>query len=344
MIPSIRRSPRGPIAVIAIAALLALPLLMSAPMAHAQGKGNNATRDALRKVLQLQGDLAASLGADSAAALASDALQRLNTASNDEVGALDAVSGSLADLRGQLENLGAMVSESQSAATASDDDVGSGTASTTAGIVLTQPNYFVDAACPFGERNNDLTVFISEQALFTAETVREGASRVCDEVIAGFNTSLACLVTDAIYIVAKEVHNVLTFCDATVDSAEIEGCFERAADNFALNELIRGDLIQHDVDIKTLIGGFNDALAQHDADIKAAIAAHDAMIKMVIAEHDADIKARLTQIDMMLAEIKDLLITPPGRRPGFPLKDDIGNGNANVEEDKNANKNNDKNK
>ena len=37
-------------------------------------------------------------------------------------------------------------------------------------------------------------------------------------------------------------------------------------------------------------------------------------------QHDADIKATLTRIEGNLAEIRDLLLTPQGRRPGFPKK------------------------
>ena len=37
-------------------------------------------------------------------------------------------------------------------------------------------------------------------------------------------------------------------------------------------------------------------------------------------QHDADIKARLGRIEGALAEIIDLLLTPQGRRPGFPKK------------------------
>ena len=62
---------------------------------------------------------------------------------------------------------------------------------------LTAPNYFNDAACPFGERNADLTVFIS----------------------------------------AKQVNNVIRHCDTCVGEAELDAAFERTADIFDnLNE------------------------------------------------------------------------------------------------------------
>ena len=78
----------------------------------------------------------------------------------------------------------------------------------------------------------------------------------------------------------------------------------------------------------------NELLHLHDADIKQAIAnlsskvdTHDLAIKQDINElstqvtiHDDDIKARLIIIQKDLAVIKNLLITPQGRRDDFPLK------------------------
>jgi len=77
-----------------------------------------------------------------------------------------------------------------------------------------------------------------------------------------------------------------------------------------------------------------DALDQHDAAVKAAIAAHDAAISAQLAQHDAaisgqlsqhdaDIKALLTDLRAGQKEIIRLLLTPPGRRQSggqdFPL-------------------------
>jgi hypothetical protein len=70
-----------------------------------------------------------------------------------------------------------------------------------------------------------------------------------------------------------------------------------------------------------------EQLDGHDADIKAVIDRHDADIKAELAE----IKDKLGKIEDDLAEIKRLLITPQGRRPGFPLKD-TGSGTSAVKE------------
>ena len=61
----------------------------------------------------------------------------------------------------------------------------------------------------------------------------------------------------------------------------------------------------------------SEQLALHDTEIKAALAAHDMNIANRVAVHDAEIKALLEQVLVDLAEIRQLLITPQGRRPGW---------------------------
>jgi hypothetical protein len=70
-----------------------------------------------------------------------------------------------------------------------------------------------------------------------------------------------------------------------------------------------------------------DLLGQHDTGIHAALTAHDLAIRTQLATHDADIKRELAEIkkklddqQALLEEIKKLLLTPQGRREGFPIK------------------------
>ena len=70
-----------------------------------------------------------------------------------------------------------------------------------------------------------------------------------------------------------------------------------------------------------------DLLGVHDAEVKGALSAHDSAIKSLLATHDADIKRELDAINKklddnkaLLDEIKRLLLTPQGRREGFPIK------------------------
>ncbi|HET9361416.1 MAG TPA: hypothetical protein VFO58_16805 [Vicinamibacterales bacterium] len=70
-----------------------------------------------------------------------------------------------------------------------------------------------------------------------------------------------------------------------------------------------------------------DLLSIHDTAIQTALAAHDDAVRTELAQHDADIKQELAEIrerlddtNALLNEIKQLLLTPQGRREGFPIK------------------------
>ena len=61
--------------------------------------------------------------------------------------------------------------------------------------------------------------------------------------------------------------------------------------------------------------------------MKGALSVHDSAIRGLLATHDADIKRELAAIrrkldenNALLDEIKRLLLTPQGRREGFPIK------------------------
>jgi hypothetical protein len=80
-------------------------------------------------------------------------------------------------------------------------------------------------------RTSEAIVDASDTALFAAETVRDAASRACDEVVVilgeGGNGSLACLITDGIYVAAKIVNYGLHFCNDKIDQAELLASYAR---------------------------------------------------------------------------------------------------------------------
>jgi len=147
---------------------------------------------------------------------------------------------------------------------------------------------------------------VSTAVLTVAEGVRNVANVACNAVavVAGFggNPQFAgCFATEGIYIVAKAIDDglniafrLLTFCDATIDGAEIEGSYERLADIYDQN-------------------------TAHDANIDADLIAHDANIDADLVTHDTDIKALLDTIQAGVDETIELLKTPTGMREGFPL-------------------------
>lgn len=76
-------------------------------------------------------------------------------------------------------------------------------------------------------RTSETAIDASDVALFVAEGIRDAASRACNEDILGENTSLACIVTDGIYLAAKIVNYGLHFCNDKIDQAELLASYTR---------------------------------------------------------------------------------------------------------------------
>ncbi len=76
-------------------------------------------------------------------------------------------------------------------------------------------------------------VFAAQVALQVAQGVWTALSRACDEVVVvlgeGGNLSLPCIVADEVLFAAQAVLDDFMFCDGDIDSAEIEGAYERTA-------------------------------------------------------------------------------------------------------------------
>lgn len=73
-------------------------------------------------------------------------------------------------------------------------------------------------------------IIAADVVFFAAEAVRDIAQDVCNEVIVavgGGNTRLACLVTDAIYIIAKAVNQAIHFCDDDYAASVGQASFDR---------------------------------------------------------------------------------------------------------------------
>jgi len=147
-------------------------------------------------------------------------------------------------------------------------------------------------------------------ALETAQGVWSAASRVCEEVILGFNGSLICIPVDVVLFVAElavgiaeHIFMLEEHCDSEVNEAEIEGSYERLGH-------LHGDLQSHDFDITSQIGTHDSTiksqLTTHDSDLKAALSTHDEDIKAQVTTHDTDIKSQVTEHD---TDIKSQLST-----------------------------------
>ncbi|MCI0587698.1 MAG: hypothetical protein L0323_12730 [Planctomycetes bacterium] len=139
------------------------------------------------------------------------------------------------------------------------------------GAGLTQSSGFPGA--PYSStcgsvRNDTGIVFAAQIALQAAELVWSAASRACDQVAVvagvGGNTSLACIVADAVLFAAKAVLDDFKFCDEDIDSAEIKGSYDRA-------EHLHTDL--------ETVDGKVDALGTQIGNIEAAILALQASVE-----------------------------------------------------------------
>jgi hypothetical protein len=109
-------------------------------------------------------------------------------------------------------------------------------------------------------RTDDSVVDASDTALFVAEGVREAASRACDEVVVivgeGGNGSLACIITDGIYIAAKVINYGLHYCNDKIDSAEQQAAFGRLGH---LHTDLENSIINDNANTTTITGAVTTA-------------------------------------------------------------------------------------
>lgn len=107
------------------------------------------------------------------------------------------------------------------------------------------------------ERNGAEGMFAAQIVLDVAKGVWSAASRGCDEVIvvAGFggNVSLVCIIVDAVLAAAEAVYNGFLFCDGDIDSAEIEGSYDRLGHIHGDLESAQSTIVNNDNSNKTEI-------------------------------------------------------------------------------------------
>ena len=339
---------RTRVVVLALACLIA-PLGVNA---QAEALEPEAIRAVLLDVLEMQQVSVIMLGDTESEETIANAIDMLKIATSEELLVFEGAVGTIAELQAQQEALNLQLEDLEAYVPDLPSLMQQGSQFTPllsleAGFLgLTDAGYgAICSSNPFGDppggpnRANPDAVQSAGIAVFTAETVREVAEtardvagRACDQVLvaigAGGNTSTVCIAADVLFAVAKGVElavrlgfYLLTFCDATIDGAEIEGSYERASDIYDQNVDLDADLVAHDANIDA------DLIA-HDANIDADLIAHDANIDADLIQHDTDIKEllenlqgavdenqRLIKITMSRQqEIMRLVMTPSGRR------------------------------
>jgi hypothetical protein len=149
------------------------------------------------------------------------------------------------------------------------------------------------------------------QDLQAAAAVAQGE---CD---AAADPATACppaATAHAAALAAQFAYGNSLLCNADIDSAEINAILDTVN---GLEESVP-TLAEIQAALDALEADVLDALADHDADIKAALAA--------LAAGQEEIQDQLDEVQDQLEEIKTLLLTPQGRRPGWNNR---GNGNGN---------------
>ena len=340
---------------------------ISSAQAQTAQSDPEALRAMLRGTLETQLETAVMTGNTDAQEIIAHALDQLEQLTWEDLAVLEGSEGRISDLQarqnevydqlkvleGVIPNLGDAVQQSSQLSSAlASGDLQSSTSALPQGGLTSADYGSICGSNSFGSPANGpnrsdpdtnqglvAAVVASDIALVVAEGVRDIADIGCNTVVvaAGFGgnpQSPLCIISSGIYIAAKSINEGLgtayrlsSFCDATIDGAEIEGAFERASDIYNQNVYIESDLAAHDADLEA-----HDAnLEAHDADLVAHTAdlvAHDADLMAHAAElavHDADIKALLATLQnginetrQRLDQIINLLLTPTGNRPGFP--------------------------
>jgi|GEM_PF-3293141 len=193
------------------------------------------------------------------------------------------------------------------------------------------------------------TRFITMNVAITLEAIKDMAEQACGQTVLA-NFSLACMVTDAAYFIAKFADENQSLCNEHMGASEISATWtglktvhsnvQHVHDDLATvdadlashDTAINLQISTHDTDIKSQVTthdiDIKSQVATHDTDIKLQVATHDTDLKLQLETHDADIKARLGEIQGTVdenqrlilvsmarqAEIMRLLITPSGRR------------------------------
>ena len=99
----------------------------------------------------------------------------------------------------------------------------------------------------------------------TAEIVKEVASRICNEDVAGFNLSLGCILSDGVFFIAKFVYENIELCEGDIDSNEIHGSYVRLG---SLQTSV-GNLGSTSTSISNTVGSINTRTSSMNSTVNA---------------------------------------------------------------------------
>ena len=239
-------------------------IALAACQGSAHGQESSEVRIELLRALELQWNVATSLGRYDLTATLEKAIENVQLASEDD---FDPVMGAIGEIRNFSDSLQRLDLSIQVAMQARALESSSVIATTgPIPVSLTPPAYFdggilgIHCRLPdatIGVRNNTEVVLDAKIALGAAKSVWAGVEVACGLDVVAVGTVgvgfAACAAAAVGVAVAEEVVDAFLRCDATVDEAHLDAAFNRARDNFLLGTEIHDDLDTHDTDIKALL-------------------------------------------------------------------------------------------
>jgi len=149
------------------------------------------------------------------------------------------------------------------------------------------------AQYPFGksQRANDEVMTVAAEYVNYVEKAYLIVEAVCQQDILGNNVSASCIAPAVILAVAKGTYDAFKILDDGINSVEIEGSYERAK-----------NIYDEVFDLQVSVESGQDDLADDLNSIND---------KLDLLQ---------TRLDALEKNLTDLLTTPQGRRPGFPIK------------------------
>lgn len=144
-------------------------------------------------------------------------------------------------------------------------------------------------------------VLAADVVYFVAEGVKDAASDACNEVVValgeGGNGSLACIVTDAIYVTAHAVDEGIHFCDDDLTGAVIDANYARLDD-------IHTDVNSTDSDVNNGFASLGSQVSSVDTHISSEFSALSTQLTTLVAQ----LSAQLTATQAQLAAARNELV------------------------------------
>lgn len=161
-------------------------------------------------------------------------------------------------------------------------------------------------------------VLAADVVRFVADTVKDLSQDACKQDILGENASLACLVVDALAVVADAVDEGIHFCDddltANVIDTSYVGLKDVHDDLYTIGTSVDTHVTNTNLEIDTRIGNLDTHLTNVDTHITNEFVALTTTLQTLIANLSAQVTAATNLLNAALQQIMKLDMTPDGQR------------------------------